>query len=183
MCWNFFIGSTKTQFKYFKFAVQLAVDFSWGNCSSTNSWKVYQLQHGCPQCYSGQWLWPESPSSQSCPLKFCPLSPTPPCKFFMTGHCKFGVSCHFIHTALTCSSLQCSISDCSLWHPHPCKFFNLPGSCRFGNSCSYWHIVTSDYISGDIVTNLKAEVSVLHDSVNILHEQVTIIQSLLEKVK
>ena len=61
------------------------------------------------------------------------------CKFYRSGHCKFGDACQKSHNIQTCESFPCLSKKCLKRHPPVCKFFLRFGRCQFGERCSYLH--------------------------------------------
>ena len=105
-----------------------------------------------------------------------PTSEVLPCHFHLSGHCKFGYHCKFLHIPTSCDSISCSSPACSLRHPKPCKFFHN-GFCRFGANCSYSHSPPNITTPSDILTK---EITLLRDEVAGLKSQVALLSSCLE---
>ncbi|KAG6533237.1 hypothetical protein ZIOFF_007103 [Zingiber officinale] len=80
----------------------------------------------------------------SCPY---PQRPgLPDCAHYLrTGRCAYGLNCRFNHPLIG-TLTQClrvlmpfSIHEDVREHQIECKFFSMPGGCRFGNACKFLH--------------------------------------------
>jgi ribosomal protein L13E len=60
----------------------------------------------------------------------------PPCRFFASGHCKYGTKCSDSHDV--------------------CRFFSSPGGCRKGDSCSFVHLRNGGGSGGEEIAELRA---------------------------
>ena len=62
------------------------------------------------------------------------------CKFNQFGFCKFQEKCKRNHNNFICENNKCSILECEMRHPKPCRFFHIYKRCEFGTYCRHSHI-------------------------------------------
>ena len=55
-----------------------------------------------------------------------------PCRFFLSGHCRNGEGCAFLHPEKPKQSRTRSAA--------PCRHFNSTDGCRFGDNCKFAHV-------------------------------------------
>ena len=96
------------------------------------------------------------------------------CKYFRSGHCKFGEECQKSHSIETCESYPCLNRECKKRHPAICKYFSRYGRCKFQQSCSYLHTSSLATMQTDIETLMK--------EVDQLKAQNKVLQSILTKI-
>ena len=66
------------------------------------------------------------------------------CDFHKYGHCRYGVTCRYLHFTTICESDSCEIKSCANRHPRKCRFWTQFGRCKFGSYCSFKHDVTKE---------------------------------------
>ena len=101
------------------------------------------------------------------------------CKFYRSGHCKFGDTCQKSHNIQTCESFPCLSENCFKRHPPICKFFLRFGRCKFGERCSYLH--TCDSMKVEIKKLMKDCPDLLAQN-NILKAAVLKIETLEKEI-
>ena len=106
------------------------------------------------------------------------MATTAVCKFYRSGHCKFGDQCSLSHQMETCLSYPCVDEHCVLRHPPLCKFFARFRRCRFGEGCSYSHQLQEQEKGYETV---KCEVENLAKEIENIKMQNNLMQSILLK--
>ena len=104
------------------------------------------------------------------------------CKFFKFGFCKFEDRCRERHVIEKCPDPRCTVLNCPLRHPRPCKYFRMFQNCKFGDHCAYEHQLCPivEHLKEEI-GKLKAVVEEKNEEVNNWIKETQAIQDKMEK--